>query len=97
PAGAEILGKEWKSNPTLASDLKAVRDALESTRRKVQDLRVAKCTFFALTDAEGTVLRNDQEQDRMAGRPLFASFPALPGAKARYLETTGSMPEASSV
>lgn len=33
----------------------------------------------------------------MAGRPFFASFPALSAAKEKYVETTGSMPEASGV
>ena len=67
------------------------------TRRKVQDLRLAKSTFFAMADENGVVIRNDQEQDRMAGKPLFPSFPGLADAKSRYTETTGSMPEASGV
>jgi hypothetical protein len=33
----------------------------------------------------------------MAGKPMFAAFPALSGAKDKYVETTGSMPEASGV
>ncbi len=70
---------------------------LDATRGKVQDLRIAKSTFFALADVNGTVLRNDQEQDQMAGKNLFGPFPALAEAKDHYVETTGSMPEASGV
>lgn len=97
PEGAQILASRLKSEPALAKDLNAVRDALEVARRKVQDLRIAKSTFFALSDPAGTALRNDQEQDRMAGKSFFAAFPALVAAKDKYLETTGSMPEASGV
>jgi len=97
PEGAQILATRLTNDPSLPKDLNAVRDALELARRKVQDLRMAKSTFFALVDPSGTVLRNDQEQDRMAGRPLFASYPALAAAKDKYVETTGSMPEASGV
>ena len=66
-------------------------------RGKVQDLRIAKSTFFAVTDLSGTVIRNDQEQDRMAGKGLFQAFPALVEAKNRYVETQGSLAEASGV
>jgi hypothetical protein len=75
-----------------------VRDGLERAREKVQDLRVAKSTFFALVDPDGTVLRNDREQDLMAGKSMFAAFPELKKAAAgSYVETRGSMPEASEV
>jgi hypothetical protein len=97
PEGAQVLAARLKSEPALAKDLNAVREALELARRKVQDLRIAKSTFFALSDPAGTALRNDQEQDRMAGKSFFAAFPALAGAKDKYLETTGSMPEAAGV
>ncbi|HVW25850.1 MAG TPA: hypothetical protein VHC69_10795 [Polyangiaceae bacterium] len=97
PEGAKILATRLKSDPNIPKDLNAAHDALDVARRKVQDLRMAKSTFFAISDPAGTVLRNDQEQDRMAGRPLFASFPALSGAKDKYVETTGAMPEASGV
>jgi hypothetical protein len=97
PPGADALAESFKAQPALDTDLKAVRDALDGARRKVQDLRVAKSTFFAVADVSGAVLRNDQEQDRMAGKSLFAAFPALTAAKDGYVETTGSMPEAAGV
>ena len=74
------------------------REALEKARNKVQDLRVAKSTFFALVLPSGVVVRNDQPQDRMVGKDLFASFPALKQALAgTYAEARGSMPEAAEV
>jgi hypothetical protein len=97
PQGAELLSAAWKVDPAVGTDLKAAADALEIARRKVQDLRLAKSTFFALADDHGIVIRNDQEQDRMAGKALFASFPGLVEASKQYTETTGSMPEASGV
>src|SRR4030095_15664392 len=66
PEGAKQLEKLYASDKPPADDLPAVRDALEKARNKVQDLRVAKSTFFALADLQGVVLRNDQEQDLMA-------------------------------
>ena len=97
PPGAEVLGASLKSDAAVMTDPKAARRALEEARRKVQDLRVAKSTFFALVDSSGVVVRNDQEQDRMVGHSLFAAFPALVDSKTRYVETSGSMPEASGV
>jgi len=97
PAGADALGALLKSDATALTDSKAASRALEEARRKVQDLRIAKSTFFALADSNGVVIRNDQEQDRMAGRSLFASFPALADSKTKYQEASGSMPEASGV
>ncbi len=76
----------------------AVRAALHQARSKVQDLRVAKSTFFALADPQGIVLRNDQDQDQMVGRGLFAAYPALRQAlTGTYVETMGSMPEAAGI
>ena len=96
PEGAKVLAPLFSKPTPPAEDLKEVRDTLQQARDKVQDLRVAKSTFFALADANGTVLRNDLEQDLMAGKSLFGSFPELKQAAAgKYVETHGSMPEAS--
>ncbi len=74
------------------------RKALERARDKTQDLRVAKSTFFGVTGRDGVVIRTDQEQDRMAGKPLFKVFPELKQALAgKYVETHGAMEEASGV
>lgn len=98
PEGAKHLEKLYKADTSPKDDLKAVREQLDYARNKVQDLRVAKSTFFALADEQGNVLRNDQEQDSMAGKNLFASFPELRNAlSGKYVETKGSMPEAARV
>lgn len=99
PLGARELGKLWASGSSdLTSDAQAARDAVNRARDKVQDLRVAKSTFFALAGTDGVVIRNDQEQDLMAGKSLLEAFPAL--ARARdggYVEAIGVMPEAHGV
>jgi hypothetical protein len=98
PRGAEELAKLWSSEPNPLGDPEAARRLLTRAQNKVQDLRVAKSTFFALAAVDGTVIRNDREQDRMAGRPLFASFPDLARAvKGDYVEVLGAMPEAHGV
>jgi hypothetical protein len=75
-----------------------VREALRRARDKVQDLRIAKSTFFALADANGVILRNDQEQDLMATKPIFSAFPRLRETLGgKYVETRGSMSEAAGV
>jgi hypothetical protein len=98
PAGTEHLTSLFSSGKPLADDPKAAEDALFRARNRVQDLRTAKSTFFAIVDQSGLIIRNDQEQDLMAGKNLFASFPELKGALAgKYVEARGSMPEASGV
>jgi hypothetical protein len=96
PQGAAALAKVWSDD--LLSDPEAARRALGVVRDEVQDLRVAKSTFFALVARDGTVVRNDREQDMMAGRPLFQAFPAAARAlEGGYVETLGVMPEAHGV
>lgn len=74
------------------------REVLDKARNKVQDLRVAKSTFFALTDPLGTVLRSDQEHDALAGKKLFEAFPGLKAAlTGEYVETRGALEEAAGV
>jgi hypothetical protein len=98
PKGAEELAKVWADEANPLGDPEAARRLLTRAHDKVQDLRVAKSTFFALASLEGNVVRNDREQDRMAGRPLFPAFPALARAAAGdYVEALGSMPEAHGV
>jgi hypothetical protein len=98
PGGAKYLLPIFVSGKPPAEDPHAARNALETARNKVQELRVSKGTFFAVADASGLVIRNDQEQDAMAGRPLLPSFPELKTALAgKYVETRGSMPEAAGV
>ncbi|MET0410893.1 MAG: hypothetical protein ABW217_06335 [Polyangiaceae bacterium] len=99
PEGVKKLESIWiKNSKRLEDDPAELRETLETTRNAVQDLRVAKSTFFALASSGGVVLRNDQEQDLMAGKLLFEPFPALARAvQGDYVETTGVLPEAFGV
>lgn len=96
PRGAELLRDYFAAGKF--EDATAASEVLDKTRNKVQDLRVAKPTFFALVDTQGVVLRTDQAPDLMAGKSLFAGFPELRGVlTSDYLETRGELPEASRV
>lgn len=99
PLGAREIARRWeKRGVDLTSNLEAARDALLQARNAVQDLRVAKSTFFALAAPDGRVVRNDREQDLMAGVDLFGPFPALArAAEGTYVEALGVMPEAHGV
>lgn len=99
PEGAKHLTSLYAGQAAPPKDdLPAVREALEKARNKVQDLRVAKSTFFALVDEQGLVVRNDQEQDLMIGKNAFESYPELRAALGgKYVETRGSMLEAAGV
>ena len=95
PEGSKHLGDAFKEG---VPDGETARKALETARNKVQDLRVAKSTFFALTDKDGTVIRNDQDQDLMVGKNMFKSYPELKKVlTGSIVETRGSMPEAAGV
>lgn len=96
PKGAELL-REYFSGDKF-DDPGLAREALARARGKVQDLRVAKSTFFALVDKNGIVLRSDQENDVLAGRSLFGAFPELRAAlDGKYVESRGEMAEAATV
>lgn len=99
PLGAQQLAQRWAaSGADLLEDPEAARAALNQARNKVQDLRVAKSTFFALVAPDGRVVRNDREQDLMAGASLFKAFPSLArAAQGPYVEALGVMPEAHGV
>lgn len=100
PQGVEHLVGLWKNEQDPAKEPERARDALNSARNKVQDLRLVKSTFFALASPDGTVIRNDLQQDMMAGQNLFPAFPALRtvgGTAGKYVETVGSMHEARGV
>lgn len=94
PKGTVFLQELWAKSETV-QDPEAARDALVRARAKVQDLRVAKSTFFAVAELNGLVVRNDLQMDMMAGKNLFGAFPALAAAVEKgYAEATGSMHEA---
>ena len=91
PDGAKRLGPLFaKEEPH--KNLPVVRSALQRVRREVPDLLIAKSTFFAYADENGVAIRNDLEQDAMAGQNLFAIFPELAKSKDGYATTTGAFP-----
>jgi hypothetical protein len=95
PEGAKRLAPLVANGADPKQDVAAVRRALFRVRRDVMDLSVAKSTFFALADTDGTAIRNDLEEDVMAGQNLFAVFPALAHSKESYVTTTGTFPNTS--
>jgi hypothetical protein len=98
PKGAEQLGQAFRGKAEPKDDLDNVRVQLDRARNHVQDLRVAKSTFFAFVDKDGTVLRSDREPDLMSGKNLFAAFPATrQSLEGKIVTTLGEMAEAAGV
>jgi hypothetical protein len=96
PEGAKRLGALLAGGADPRQDAAGVRKALQRVRRDVMDLGIAKSTFFALADANGVAIRNDLEEDVMAGQNLFTVFPGLAKAKDGYVTTVGVFPNAES-
>jgi hypothetical protein len=95
PAGAKKLSALLVNGADPKQDVAAVRKGLFKVRRDVQDLDVAKSTFFAVADPSGVAIRNDLEEDVMAGQNLFAIFPALAKGKDGYTTAVGAFPNAA--
>jgi hypothetical protein len=99
PDGALKLAPLVAAGADPRQDIAGVRKALMRTRRDVPDLNIAKSTFFALADSSGIAIRNDLEEDVMAGQNLTTLFPALgpalAGAGAGVVTTTGAFPNTS--
>lgn len=96
PLGAKQL-ESFFADEKAQGDAAAAKEALERARSKVQDLRTAKSTFFALTDTNGVVLRSDLQHDALASKNLFGAFDLKPATTGKYVEARGSMPEAAGV
>src|SRR5271166_1225332 len=96
PAGAAKLLPLVADGADPRQDVAAVRKGLARIRREVPDLNIAKSTFFALADPSGLAIRNDLEEDVMAGQNLIALFPALAKATDALVMTTGTFPNAQS-
>jgi hypothetical protein len=90
PEGCKQLASLVADGADPRQDVAGVRKALLHVRRSVIDLLAAKSTFFALADSNGIAIRNDLEEDVMAGKDLFAAFPVLTKAKDGYVTGTGS-------
>jgi hypothetical protein len=91
PEGAKKLSALYVKGADLRQDPPAVRAALIKVRRDVPDLNIAKSTFFALADDKGVAIRNNLEQDAMAGQNLTLVFPELAKVgSSPYVVTTGA-------
>ncbi len=98
PGGAQEIAKRWKDEADPLTEPDSARRLLDIARSKTVDLSVSKSTFFALASPEGVIIRNDREQDLMAGKSIFAAFPALAaGPHDGYTEVLGSFAEAHGV
>jgi hypothetical protein len=96
PAGAVKLAPLVADGADPKQDVAGVRGALLRIRRQVPDLNIAKSTFFALADPSGVAIRNDLEEDVMAGQNLVSLFPALAKATDGFVTATGKFPNAQS-
>jgi hypothetical protein len=95
PEGAKRLAPLVADGADPKQDVAGVRRSLLRMRRDVMDLNMAKSTFFALADENGMAIRNDLEEDVMAGQNLLTIFPALAKSRDGYVTTTGIFPNAS--
>ncbi|MGH7440751.1 MAG: hypothetical protein ACRENE_34095 [Polyangiaceae bacterium] len=90
PEGASRLASLVADGADPRQDVAGVRKGLLKVRRDVPDLLAAKSTFFALYDPAGIAIRNDLEEDVMAGKNLLTGFPVLAKARDGYVAGTGS-------
>lgn len=98
PEGAKRMAELWAGGSDAADDPQLAQRVLEKARGKVQDLRVAKSTFFAVADLEGRVVRSDQTQDLLVGSNIFEAFPQLRSTPSKgYLESLGDLEGARGV
>ncbi len=97
PLGAKQL-ETFFADDKSQGDAAAAKQALNTARGRVQDLRTAKSTFFLLADKNGLILRSDLEHDALATKNLFGAFADLKSATSgKYIEARGSMAEAAGV
>lgn len=91
PEGAKLLAPLFKEAHPERPGVEDTREALLAVRADVNDLDSAKSTFFLIAAPDGTILRNNLEQDEMAGKNLFEVYPeAKQAKKPGYFEFAGS-------
>lgn len=91
PAGAKALEDLFQEAAPERPAAAAARAALARVRARNNDLDSAKSTFFLVATADGTILRNNLDQDEMAEKNLFEAYPAAKQALTHdYLEFRGS-------
>lgn len=88
-AGAKQFAPLYANGGDPRVDPQEVRATLFRARKNVPELNAAKTTFSVLLDAQGIGIRNDLEQDSMAGANLFATFPNLKNSKTAFTTATG--------
>jgi hypothetical protein len=94
PDAVKFLSTDLPADP--ASDLKSTQESIKRTREHNDKLRLAKSTFFVVTNAEGVILRSETNPDDLVDKNLFASFPDLKKAldqKDGVVEQFGEMNE----
>jgi len=92
PPASKILSTVFQEAAPEIPAATDVREALLDVRSSNNDLDSAKSTFMLIAAADGTILRNNLEQDDMAGKNLFQVYPSAKTAKKKggYYEFTGS-------
>lgn len=96
PEGAKRMAAMIAKTPEISKDAAQAKAAILRARREVPALNVSKSTFFALADENGIGIRNNLEEDAMAGQNLVATFPDLKKALGgSFVTTTGAFPGAS--
>ncbi len=91
PPAAKILSSVFKEAAPEIPAAVDVREALLSVRDSNEDLDAAKSTFMLVAASDGTILRNNLEEDDMVGKNLFEVYPeAKKARKSSYFEFGGS-------
>ncbi|MCC6552600.1 MAG: hypothetical protein IT372_06185 [Polyangiaceae bacterium] len=94
PAGAEKLGTLLEADP--GANLLGLQKSIAGARAAVNDLALAKGTFFSFADPSGVVLRSEADPDMLANKSVVAAFPELKKAAdpaAGVVEAFGHMDE----
>ena len=97
PLGATQLETFFSGDAKAQADAAVAKEALNTARKKVQDLRTAKSTFFLLATKDGIILRSDLEHDALASKNLFSAFDLKGATSGKYTEARGAMAEAAGV
>jgi hypothetical protein len=96
PQGAKQL-ETFMADDKARGDAAAAKEALTTARGKVQDLRLAKSTFFLVADKSGLILRSDMDHDALATKNLFEAYDLKAATTGQYTESRGSLAEAAGV
>jgi hypothetical protein len=94
PESIAFLAKDLPTDP--GADLKGTQESIKRTREHSDKLRLAKSTFFVVTNADGVILRSESDPDDLVDKNIFASFPDLKKAldqKDGVVEQFGEMKE----